>query len=150
MAVLATLILLIACCVLKRCDNRTKKTLLKMLNMTLRKPDNGFIRVEMLNMMGDRSAGFSKLERHKSVNMYWFTKCGIVSCGLLGDRWKSTPASIPSPSNQCASRPRSSFVTGFAPFLTYSPPKSSRGMVPVYVHGVGACVFDTGAKFPVR
>lgn len=81
--------------------------------------------------------------------MYWLTKLGV----MVSVSWSlenSTPDSIPSPSNQCASRPRSWLETGFPPLRTYWPPVSSSGIVPMCEHGVNALVCCIGAKFPVR
>ena len=62
----------------------------------------------------------------------------------------STPLSMPSPSNQCASRCRSSLTRGLPPLRTYSPPASSRGISPSYSQGVRPNVELIGAKLPAR
>jgi hypothetical protein len=57
---------------------------------------------------------------------------------------------MPSPSNQCASRPKSELVTGLPPLRTYMPPSSSSGIRPVHETGVGGHVVVMGAKLPAR
>lgn len=75
-------------------------------------------------------------------------KCGLYLTVLAP--LKETPLSIPSPSNQWASRPRSALVTGLPPFLIYSPLASSSGIDPVKMQLVSGRTRWMGAKFPWR
>lgn len=111
---------------------------------------NGFTRVAMLGRIGVRSRGDVFDAMYRSVKMYWLTNSGSTSVPFSPLRRKETPLNMPSPSNQCASRPNSSFVTGLPPLRTYCPPSSSFGISPVYMQGVRGCMRWTGAKLPDR
>jgi len=108
----------------------------------------GLTSIAMLGRIGSRSKGVVRVEIYTSVKIYWFTNSGCIrSFSALR---KTTPLSMPSPSNQWASLPKSSFVTGFPPLRTYSPPASSSGIEPVYEHAVRGTIRWIGAKLPCR
>lgn len=68
----------------------------------------------------------------------------------FGVRRKRTPASIPSASNQCASRSRSELASGLPPLRTYWLPANSSGIVPSKRQSVRGHSVVTGAKLPER
>ena len=129
--VFATLIFRMACSDPGRFERMTSKIVRKTRKTIVRSELNGFTRVAILGRMGVLRKGDVLVEMYTSVRTYWFTNSGWIWSCLLPLLVKDTPLSIPSPSNQWASRPRSSLVTGFPPFRTYSPPASSCGIVPV-------------------
>lgn len=146
--VFATLIFLMTCCEPGRFERRTRKMVRRIRRIMRNKEEAGLTRVAMLGRIGSRSVGVVIVERYASVRMYWFTNSGCMEQSFC--LRNATPLSIPSPSNQCASLPRSSFVTGFPPLRTYSPPASSSGIDPVYEQGISGCTRFIGAKFPWR
>jgi hypothetical protein len=148
--VFATLILLIEVRDGKHCERITMMTVRMILQTMVTSLDSGLHSVAMLGRMGVRRLECSRLDKYTSVRMYWLTKFGVTRAGSVEERSNQTPVSMPSPSNQWASRPRSELVAGFPPFLTYMPPSSSVGTSPVHVTGVGDHVFVTGAKLPAR
>jgi hypothetical protein len=127
------------CCDPGRFESSTKNIVLKVASTILIIVDSGLTRVVMLGIIADFT-DVVFLDRYKSVKIYWFTNSGTTLPS--GDIFRNaTPESIPSPSNQWASLPRSSWLTGLPPLRTYWPPVSSGGMRPLYVHGVRLVVF---------
>ena len=148
---LATLILLMTCCEPGKWDSRTRIAVRRILHTIHISRAAGLTSVAMLGNIGVWSVLFSKLEMATSVKMNWLTKCGMDwSDAGEADESNHTPVSIPSPSNQCAERPRSVLVMGLPPLRTYMPPWSSSGILPEYWTGTGDVVFVTGAKLPAR
>jgi hypothetical protein len=150
MLVLATLIRLTARAEPKMCVQKTSRTVRIMRHRMSSKLDAGLTSVAMLGRIGVRSVGFSTAVRYTSVRMNWFTKLTMGFVGSVRERLNHTPESMPSPSNQCASRPKSELVTGLPPLRTYMPPSSSSGIRPVHETGVGGHVVVMGAKLPAR
>lgn len=128
MPVLATLIFLMTCVEPGNHDRITKMTVRNTRKMTLYRDESGLTSAAILGKRGVRKRRDAMVDKKMSVKTYWLTNSGWTPSVVLVN---VTPLSIPSPSNQCASRPRSSFETGFPPFRTYSPPTSSSGIVPV-------------------
>ena len=116
----------------------TRLMVRKMRRVMLKREEAGLTRVAMEGRMGVFKVEVVREEMYRSVRTYWLTNEGRMLPS--GPSAKETPLSMPSPSNQWASRPRFSFVTGLPPLRTYSPPKSSFGRVPVYEHGVKGSV----------
>jgi hypothetical protein len=83
-----------------RCDNRTKKRVLRIQRIIFSRLDAGFTRVAILGSIGDPNVGDEMLANKQSVRMNWFTNSGRISASFSGDFWKATPDTIPSPSNQ--------------------------------------------------
>ncbi len=68
----------------------------------------------------------------------------------FGVRRNRTPASMPSASNQCASRSSSELASGLPPLRTYWHPANSCGIVPSKRQSVRGISVVTGAKLPER
>lgn len=129
MPVFATDIFLMTCRDPGRLESMTRKIVRKMRSIIRKRLEAGLTSVAILGNIGSRSCGVVTVERYASVKRYWLTNSGCKDPAAF--LLNATPLSIPSPSNQCASLPRSSFVTGFPPLRTYSPPANSCGILPV-------------------
>lgn len=74
MLVLATLILVMDCLDVEICDNNTRRTLRKILNIMTARLASGFTKVVMLGKIGVWRDLVSKADIDTSVKMYWLTK----------------------------------------------------------------------------
>jgi len=106
----------------------------KIRMMIVSRDEAGLTNVVILGRIGRRREEVVTVEMYASVRMNWFTNWGCI--WPLSVLRNATPLNMPSPSNQCASLPRSSLVTGFPPFRTYSPPARSCGIEPLYEQAV--------------